>query len=336
MRTNSLLSVILDTRTRNRFLCHNLPAMKTTAAFILLLSASALVAQTPPPAGPPQPPVNPQIKQAQQLNSEGKQDEALAILTKMLATDPNNYEANLTAGLTLDLKGDYAKARQYLLQAVEFAPADRRIQALRTTAVSYAFTCDLDQVTRYEQLAYDAQMKDQKFTDAAGTANELARIELECGAVTYAAKWYQTGYDTAMRQPNLSEADRDLWNFRWENAKARIAAREGKPQQAQADVAAAKAILDKGKLPPNQAVFYPYMTGYVAFYAGAYKAAIEELQKADQKDPFILALLAQSYEKSGNKEEAMKLYRQILAINSHNPTNAFARPLAKKKLGMAN
>ena len=310
--------------------------MKTTAAFILLLSASALVAQTPPPAGPPQPPVNPQIKQAQQLNSEGKQDEALAILTKMLATDPNNYEANLTAGITLDLKGDYAKARQYLLQAVEFAPADRRIQALRTTAVSYAFTCDLDQVTRYEQLAYDAQMKDQKFTDAAGTANELARIELECGGVTYAGKWYQTGYDTAMRQPNLSEADRDLWNFRWENAKARIAAREGKPQQAQADVAAAKAILDKGKLPPNQAVFYPYMTGYVAFYAGAYKAAIEELQKADQKDPFILALLAQSYEKSGNKEEAMKLYRQILAINSHNPTNAFARPLAKKKLGMAN
>ena len=290
--------------------------MKITAIFILLLSAFALLAQTPPPAGPPQPPVNPQIKQAQQLNSEGKQDEALAVLTKMLAAEPNNYEANLNAGITLDLKGDYAKARQYLLQAVEFAPADRRIQALRTTAVSYAFTCDLDQVTRYEQLAYDAQMKDQKFTDA--------------------AKWYQTGYDTALRQSNLSDADRDLWSFRWENAKARIAAREGKPQQAQADIAAAKAILDKGKLPPNQAAFYPYLTGYVAFYAGAYKAAIEDLQKADQKDPFILALLAQANEKSGNKDEAMKLYRQILTINSHNPTNAFARPLAKKKLGMAS
>ena len=309
--------------------------MKITAIFSLLLSASALLAQTPPPAGPPQPPVNPQIKQAQQLNSEGKQDEALAVLTKMLATDPNNYEANLNAGITLDLKGDYAKARQYLLQAVEFAPADRRIQALRTTAVSYAFTCDLPDVERYEKLAYDSQMQDQKFTDAAGTANELARIELECGNLADAAKWYQTGYDTALHQSNLSDADRDLWSFRWENAKARIAAREGKAKQADSDVAAAKAILDRGKIPEQQR-FYPYLTGYVAFYAGNYKSAIEDLQKADQKDPFILALLAQAYEKSGNQDEAMKLYRQILTINSHNPTNAFARPLAKKKLGMAS
>jgi len=309
--------------------------MKITAIFILLLSAFALLAQTPPPAGPPQPPVNPQIKQAQQLNSEGKQDEALAVLTKMLAAEPNNYEANLNAGITLDLKGDYAKARQYLLQAVEFAPADRRIQALRTTAVSYAFTCDLPDVERYEKLAYDSQMQDQKFTDAAGTANELARIELECGNLADAAKWYQTGYDTALHQSNLSDADRDLWSFRWENAKARIAAREGQAKQADSDVAAAKAILDRGKIPEQQR-FYVYLTGYVAFYAGNYKSAIEDLQKADQKDPFILALLAQAYEKSGNRDEAMKLYRQILTINSHNPTNAFARPLAKKKLGMAS
>ena len=66
----------------------------------------------------------------------------------------------------------------------------------------------------------------------------------------------------------------------------------------QCRLAAAKALLDAGKVPHNQKVFYPYLTGYVAFYAGNYKTAIEELQKADQKDPFILALLAQAYEKS--------------------------------------
>ncbi len=306
--------------------------MKTTVAFILVLSIG-LLAQTPN-AAPAQSPVNPQIKQAQQLNSEGKQDAALVILNQMLASEPNNYEANLTAGIVLDLKGEYGKARKYLLQSVEFAPPDRRVQALRTTAVSYAFTCDLPQVLRYEKLAYDAQIEEQKFTDAAGTANELARIELECGNLSDATKWYQAGYDTALRKTDLSEADLDLWNFRWENAKARIAAREAKPKQADADVVAAKAILDKGKIPEQQR-FYPYLTGYVAFYSNNDKTAIEELQKADQKDPFILALLAQAYEKSGNKDEAMKLYRQILTINSHNPTNAFARPLAKKKLGMA-
>ncbi len=303
--------------------------MKIGLCAFLLLGSSLLFSQVTI-----QGTVNPQIKQAQQLNSEGKQDEALAILNPLLAGDPKNYEANLTAGIVLDLKGDYSKAHTYLLQAVELAPPDRRVQALRTTAVSYAFQCDLPQVARYEQLAFDAQMKDQKFSDAAGTANELARIYLECGDTGDAAKWYKTGYDTALRTPNLSEADRYLWTFRLENAKARIAAREGKAKEADADVAAAKTALDQSKNADQQR-FFPYLTGYVAFYGGNYKSAIEELQKADQKDPFILVLLAQAYAKTGNQSEATKYYKQVLTINSHNPTNAFARPLAEKKLGMA-
>jgi tetratricopeptide (TPR) repeat protein len=302
--------------------------MKIRLCAILFLTPSLLFPQVTI-----QGTLSPQIKQAQQLNSEGKQDAALAILDPLLAGDPKNYEANLTAGVVLDLKGDYDKAHTYLLQAIEFAPADRRVQALRTTAVSYAFQCDLPQVTKYEQLAYDAQMKDQRFSDAAGTANELARIYLECGDTANASTWYKTGYDTALRTPNLSDSDRDLWNFRWENAKARIAAREGKAKEADTDVAAAKTALDKSKN-ADQKRFYPYLTGYVAFYAGNYKSAIEELQKADPKDPFILVLLAEAYEKSGGQTEAMKYYHQVLTINSHNPTNAFARPLAKKKVGM--
>ena len=302
--------------------------MKIRLCAFLVLSSSVLFSQVTTQGS-----LNPQIKQAQQLNSEGKQDEALALLKPLLASDPKSYEANLTTGIVLDLKGDYTKAHTYLLQAVEVAPPDRRVQALRTTAVSYAFQCDLPQVAKYEQLAFDAQMNDQKFTDAAGTADELARIYLECGDSANSAKWYKAGYDTALRTPNLSEADRELWNFRWENAKARIAAREGKPKEAGADVTAAKAALDKSKN-TDQLRFYPYLTGYVAFYAGNYKAAIDDLQKADQKDPFILVLLAQAYEKSGDKSEAMKYYRQVLTINSHNPTNAFARPLAKKQVAM--
>lgn len=302
--------------------------MKIRLCAFLFLSSSLLFSQVTI-----QGIVNPQIKQAQQLNSEGKQDEALAILSQLLASDPKNYEANLNAGIVLDLKGEYDKAHTYLLQAIELAPPDRRVQALRTTAVSYAFQCDLPQVARYEQLAYDAQMKDQKFSDAAGTANELARIYLECGDTANASKWYQSGYDTALRTPNLSEADRNLWSFRLENAKARIAARERKIREAGIDVAAAKAALDNSKNTDQQR-FYPYLTGYVAFYEGNYKAAIDDLQKADQKDPFILVLLAQAYEKIGNQSEATKYYKQVLTINSHNPTNAFARPLAKKKLAM--
>jgi tetratricopeptide (TPR) repeat protein len=289
-------------------------------------------AQTQPAsADPPQSDVAAQLEQARQLNNAGKQDEALAIVDHLLASDPKSYEANLTAGTLLDLKGSYDQARTYLQQAIDVAPAKSKIQALRTMAVSYAFQCNLQQVGNYEQQAYDMQMKEQKFTDAAGTANELARIDLECGDVKAAGRWYQTGYDTAMRTTSLSEADHDLWTFRWENAQARIAAREANRKQAEGHVAAAKGVLDKGKIPDQQR-FYPYLTGYVAFYAGEYQAAVDQLQTADQKDPFILVLMAQAYEKLGNQAEATKYYRQVLTVNSHSPTNAFARPLATKKL----
>jgi tetratricopeptide (TPR) repeat protein len=316
--------------------------MKIAAVLVLLLSACMLVAQVPaPPAAPqanpaPQAETPPELKQAQQLNREGKQAEALAILTQMLASEPNSYEANVSAGDVLDLMGEYDKARAYLKHAIEVAPSDRRVQSLRTMAVSYAFQCDMPKVLDFEKLAAETELNAQRFTDAAGIYNELARIYLECGDTASANKWYQTGYQTAVQSLNLPEADRDLWSFRLESAKARIAAQEGNAAAANSDLAAAKALLDRGKVPAEQKIFHPYLVGYVAFYAGNYKSAIVELQMANQKDPFILALLAQAYEKSGNKDEAMKYYRQILTINAHNPTNAFARPLAKKKLGMGS
>ena len=136
---------------------------------------------------------------------------------------------------------------------------------------------------------------------------------------------------TVSRKPDLSEADKNLWLFRWESAQARIAARRGNADEAQQHVKAAKVALDKANN-PDQLWFYPYLTGYTAFYAGDYKTAVAELQKADQHDPFILVLLGQAYEKSGDASQAREYYRRVLEINFHNPTNAFARPLAKKKL----
>ena len=61
-----------------------------------------------------------------------------------------------------------------------------------------------------------------------------------------------------------------------------------------AHVAAAKALLDKGLI-PDQARYFPYLAGYVAFYGGDYRTALTQLQNADQGDPFILGLSAQAH-----------------------------------------
>ena len=324
-------------------ICHNWPAMQTTVrvfiyAFLTLLIGSAsLLAQSPAPqTSTPQPSTNGSdalelVKQGQKLNSEGKQDEALALYTRALQLSPDLYQAQLAAGMALDLEGKYQEARVHLAKAIALATPEQKVQALRTMGVSYAFTRDASGAAKYDQQAFDSQYDAKKFDDAAGTANELARIYLESGDVDNAFQWYQTGHLTALLKPNMPPAEKDLWEFRWESAMARIRARQGRKEDAQKYLAAAKVVLDKGSN-PDQTRFYPYLAGYVAFYGEDYKIAIAELQKADQKDPFVLSLLAQACEKSGDKTKAMEYYKQVLTINSHSPTNAFARPLAEQKV----
>jgi tetratricopeptide (TPR) repeat protein len=271
------------------------------------------------------------VKQGQNLNSEGKQDEALKLYKQALEKSPNSYEAHLESGVALDLKGDYAAAREHLKKAIEAAPADQKNRALRVMAFSYAFESNSDEAEKYEKQVFDALLAKSDFEGAAGVANELARIKLESGDIDGAAKWYKTGYDTAMRKADLKDTDKNLWAFRWAHAQARIAARRGQRDEAQKQVAAAKAALEKANN-PDQAQFFPYLTGYVAFYSGDYKTAIMELEKASREDPFILMLLAQSYEKGGDAVRAKEYYGKVMAINGHGPTNAFARPVARKKL----
>jgi tetratricopeptide (TPR) repeat protein len=295
----------------------------------VLLAVGCCAQQTPAPAALDL------VKQGEKLNSEGKQDDALALYRQGLEMSPNLYEAHLGSGIALDLKGNYAEARQHLTKAIELAPANAKQQALRTMAFSYAFEGNASEAAKFEQQVFDARMSAHDYTGAAEIANELARIYLEAGDTTNAYKWYQSGYETAQHKPDLTDADKNLWLFRWENAQARIAARCGKADEAQQHIAAAKAALDRANN-PDQVRFFPYLTGYVAFYSGDYKTAIADLQKADQRDPLILALLGASYEKSGDRSQAMDYYRKVLASNVHNPTNAFARPVAKKKLAEGN
>lgn len=314
------------------------PAMKLTrfvfSALVsaLLLSAVA-VAQMPQQGSRPAAATNP-LAPGQKLVSEGKLDDAIAFYKKAIEANPTAWDAYLGLGSALDLKGDYSAARENIQKGIDAAPANGKVRALRTMAVSYAFSGDAAHAGRYEEQAYKLQFDANDLNGAAGTADEAARIYLENGDLDNAKQWYAKGHSTAMTDPKLTEAEKDLWTFRWESAQARIAARSGNKAEAQQHLLAAKAVLDKGTN-PEQAPFLPYLQGYVAFYGGDYPSAISDLEKANQKDPFILVLMAQAYEKSGDQKSAMDYYHKVLQIYSHNPTGAFARPLAEKKVGGA-
>lgn len=301
-------------------------------------SASATtpaVAATPAQATPATlaaPPVDEDVRAGRKLNNEGKQDEAIALYRKVLAEKPDSYDAHISLGIALDLKGEYAEARKHLQRAIDLAPERSRAQALRTMAMSYAFESNSKAAEKYHQQVFDERTKAGNHAGAAEIANEIARVCLESGDISAAERWYKAGYESASRATELKETERALWLFRWEHAKARIAARRGQKADAARHAAAARAALDKANN-KDQEPYYPYLLGYIAFYNGDMKTAIAELEKSNQEDPFILVLLAQAHEKQGNAAKATDYYQKVMKANNHNPTNAFARPIARKKLG---
>jgi tetratricopeptide (TPR) repeat protein len=301
--------------------------MLRLSSVVLVLSA-VIFAQAPQSAPAP----SDAIKAARKLQSDGKFDEAIAAYQKIVSSKaPDSWEAHLGIGTALDLKGDYAGAREHIQQAIDAAPADSKPQAWRAMAMSYGFSRDAKDVEKYGKQVFDYRISKNDLTAAAEAANEMARVMLESGDIDGAEKWYRTGHETALKKADLPAKDRDLWDFRWEHAQARLAARRGDKAAAQQHVTAAKAILDKGTN-PEQAPFFPYLTGYVAYYAGDYKTAIADFSRANQNDPFNVVMLAQAYEKTGDKAKANEYYQKTLQSTAHNPTNAYARPVAQEKL----
>jgi len=294
---------------------------------VFLVCVTPLSAQAP--AGQEQPEF---IKQGQALVREGKLEEALAHYRKTLQSMPTSQSANNAAGVVLDLMGKGTEARKYFAKAIDVAETPQsKASAQRAMAMSYAFEGNCKKTVEYEQLVFDYYVLTKDFFQQGETANEAARVCIETGELDIAFKWYQTGHDSGLREPDIKPDRRDLWEFRWEHAQARIAARRGNKAGADKHVAAAKAALDHGRN-PQQAQFYPYLVGYVAFYGGDYKSALGEFQKANQNDPFIQCMIAQTYEKLGEKDKALEFYRKAATTTAHNPAGAYARPFSKKKL----
>jgi tetratricopeptide (TPR) repeat protein len=272
-----------------------------------------------------------QVQEADRLLSSGDIAGATAALRKIVASAPSSFDARLVLGRALDLDGKHAEARVQLEEAIRLASDDQRTTALTAMGVSYAFESKPDEAARYYQRAYDADVQADDRGTAAARANALGRIYLESGNAQKAEEWYRTGYEMARKIPGLPAPQAALWEMRWHNAMGRIAARRGQIKAAGEHAAAVKSLLDRGGN-EGQAVFYPYLLGYIAFFAKDYRRAVDELSKGDLDDPFVLGLLGQSYQRLGDRAKAEEYFRKVLATPAHTINSAFARPLARASL----
>jgi tetratricopeptide (TPR) repeat protein len=240
----------------------------------------------------------------------------------------------------LDLEGKGAEARELFQKAIDTANTpSAKANAERAMAMSWAFDGNCAKTGDFEQKVIDywktqeTENPDQAFYQEGEMADEAARVCIDAGDLDAAARWYRKGHDLGLMEPNISNDRRALWNFRYDHALARIAARRGNRAEAEKRIAAAKSELEKmTDLRAQQEQFLPYLTGYVAFYLGDYKTALADLQKANQSDAFIQCLIGETYEKLGDKDKALEYYRKAAEVRSHNPPAAYAKPFTRKKL----
>ena len=278
------------------------------------------------------------LRKGQQLSREGKLDEALVAYQEELKSMPGSPQALNAAGTVLDLMGKGQEARTYFQKAIDGAASPAaKANAQRQMAMSFAFDSDCQNTVKYEQMVFDYYVSIKDFYQQGEIADEAALVCINSGDLNTAEKWYKIGHDAGIQQTDMPPGRKELWEFRYQNALARLAVRRGNKAEAEKHVGAAKAALDLMKtqdaqMGAQQTLFFGYLTGYVALYSGEYQKALDLLPQGSQNDVFVQCLIGQAYEKLGDKEKAMEAYRKAAAATAHNPPAAFARPFARKKL----
>jgi len=276
----------------------------------------------------------------------------VACLTSVLSAQQGGDRTprgdSLRQAQRLDIDGKHADARAIFQKLIDNAPdPSAKAIAQRRMAMSHGFEGHCAETVRYEEMVIDYWKTREKeepqnaFYQEGEMANEAARICIDAGDLTTAERMYRRGSDFGLKEPEPKTHPKSLWDYRLAHALARVAARKGDKAEAQKQVAEARKILDSDPtMAANQERFYPYLTGYVAFYTNDLATAQTELTKAlsmqgNSTDPFMTALMGMVHEKMGHASVAKEWYQKAYELaTQHTPPSAFARPFARKKLGL--
>ncbi|MGB2696889.1 MAG: tetratricopeptide repeat protein, partial [Candidatus Zixiibacteriota bacterium] len=277
---------------------------------------------------------NPYDSYAELLMKMGKCDKSIEYYQKALSVDPNFVASHVGIATNLNCKGDHQDARKQLQKLYDMARNDGERRAAHfATAVSYVDEGDMDRALEELNKQYALA---EKINDASSMAGDMAlmgNILLETGRFDEALAKYNKAVKI-IEESDLSEEVKDNTRRGYLFNTARVALKNK-------DFATAKAKSEEYRKQvkainnPFQIRLSHELAGMIALEEKNYDKALEELQQANQQNPYNLYRMALAYEGKGDKQKAKELCMTAANFNALNSLNyAFMRKKAQQMVDL--
>lgn len=274
---------------------------------------------------------NPYDSYAELLMKMGKYDKSIEHYQKALVLHPHFVASHIGIATNLNFKGNHQDARKQLQKLYDTARNDGERRAARfATAVSYVDEGEMDKALEELNKQYALAEKINDVSSMAGDMVLMGNILLEAGRFDEALARYNRAVKI-IEESDHSEEVKDNTRRGYLFNTSRIALKNK-------DFATAKAKSEEYRKQvkainnPFQIRLSHELAGMIALEEKDYDKALEELQQANQQNPYNLYRMALAYKGKGEKEKAKEFSMTAANFNQLNSLNyAFIRHRAQHR-----
>lgn len=276
---------------------------------------------------------NPYDSYAEMLLKSGRYDEAITNFKKAYAASPSFINAFNGMGASFIHKGDFVNARECYKQQLEKAPSySWKVTALINYVQSYLHEgLPEEAIKKYQDVQALAQNEKQQ----QGIINSNATmgwIHLENSELLEAVSRFNEAR-ILTETADLTASARETQRLNRKIERFQVLVRIKEFELAEQLLMECKNIIESRKNPFEMGSFHTNW-GILEMARGNYDKALEAFSKSNPDDPYSMFYKAMTLEKKGERDDAMKTYKEVVNWNWLGIPYALVRARAKQKLNM--
>ena len=275
---------------------------------------------------------NPYDSYAELKMKMGQFEASIELYQKALEVNPNFVASHVGIASNYNFLGEHQKAREQLETLLKIARNNGERRAAHfAMVVSYIDEGNYEQALNELTLMYNIARETNDAPAMAGDLVNMGNIMYEIGKFDEAQKNYEMSVKTIRESGLEKEVIDNAERFYLYNA-GRVALKKGNlklsKDKCEQFMAAASEVKNTFQL-----WLAHELEGLIALREKEYEKAIEELNQANQQNPYTFYRIAMVYEKMGDTENAQKFYERAATDNTLNSLNyAFIRTKASEKM----